>query len=225
MSDKLAKSNQSIYTDLDTFETAQRMAKSLSASTFVPDAYRGNIPNTLIAIEVAGRYGNLSNAPSVLAVMQNLYVVHGKPAFESKFVIGLVNTCGLFSPMRWEFVGEPNSPSFGCRAVVKDLRSEETLSGPLVDLQMASDEGWLYKKNKHGEEILTKWQTMPEQMLRYRSASFWVKVYAPELLLGMHMTDELQDSEPEPKEVEAEIIQASKDPLDVLADKLSEEND
>ena len=207
---------QSIYSSMERFEAAQRMAKSLAQSTFVPDAYRNNVPNTLIAIEVAGRYGNMSNAPSVLAVMQNLYVVHGKPAFEAKFVIGLINTCGLFSPLRWEFVGEQGMGSWGCRAVAKDLRSGDVLTGPLVDMELAQREGWIDKKG-------SKWVTMPEQMLRYRSASFWIKIYAPELLLGMHMMDELQDSQEEESVVNAEVV-TDNDPLDSLADQLADEN-
>ena len=211
----MAKQGQSIYSSMERFEAAQRMAQSLSASTFVPDAYRNNVPNTLIAIEVAGRYGNLSNAPSVLAVMQNLYVVHGKPAFEAKFVIGLINTCGRFSPIRWDFKGQWGEEDFGARAISKDLATGEELIGPLVDMIMAKDEGWIDKKG-------SKWQTMPEVMLRYRSASFWIKVYAPELLLGMHMMDELQDSQPEKAEVvRSEVVEKAVSDIDSLADQLT----
>lgn len=216
----IAKTGTSIYSSWDAFESAQRMAKSLSASSFVPPAYQNNIPNTLIAIEVANRYGNMTNAPSVLAVMQNLYVVHGKPGFEAKFVIGLVNTCGFFSPMRWKEYNAGSQTTWGMRAYCKDLRSGEELLGPLVDLNMANAEGWLFKKDKNGKDIVTKWQTMPEQMLRYRSASFWLRVYAPELLLGMSMADEVEDTT---QYVEAEVIQGS--PLDALADKLAEPQD
>lgn len=51
---------------------------------------------------------------------------------------------------------------------------------------MAVKEGW-YGKNG------SKWQTMPEQMLRYRAASFFGRVYAPELLMGLRSAEEEQD--------------------------------
>ena len=38
-----------------------------------------------------------------------------------------------------------------------------------------------------------KWQTMPGQMLRYRSAAFWVRVYAPDIAMGIPMYDEVED--------------------------------
>ena len=48
---------------------------------------------------------------------------------------------------------------------------------------MAIDEGW-YSKNG------SKWRTMPEQMLRYRAASFWCSTYSPELSMGMRTVEE-----------------------------------
>jgi len=218
--DKLAKiESRSIYNDIGTFETAQRMAKALSASDFVPDRFRGNIPNTLIAIDIALSFGNWRNPPKVLAVMQNLYVVHGKPGFEAKFVIGLVNTCGKFGAMEWEFIGEKGSTNYGAYAVVKELKTGKVLKGSTIDMEMAAKEGWLFKKDKKGNDITTKWQSMPEQMLKYRSASFWVRTHAPELLLGMHTADELEDVE---EVVTAEVLGDTRDDLEVIADKLED---
>jgi hypothetical protein len=51
---------------------------------------------------------------------------------------------------------------------------------------MAKAEGWFDKSG-------SKWKTMPEQMLRYRSASFFVRAYAPELSLGIATDDEARD--------------------------------
>jgi|GEM_PF-4911837 hypothetical protein len=35
---------------------------------------------------------------------------------------------------------------------------------------------------------------MPEQMLMYRAASWWVRAYAPELAMGMRTEDEIRDT-------------------------------
>src|SRR5690606_5898335 len=55
-----------------------------------------------------------------------------------------------------------------------------------VTIGLAKKEGW-YTKNG------SKWQTMPEQMLMYRAAAFFVRTYAPEIAMGLHTTEELQD--------------------------------
>ena len=52
---------------------------------------------------------------------------------------------------------------------------------------MAKEEGWL---NKAG----SKWKTMPELMLRYRAAAFFSRLYCPEITMGMHTVEEIQDA-------------------------------
>jgi hypothetical protein len=51
---------------------------------------------------------------------------------------------------------------------------------------MAVNEGW-YGKNG------SKWQSMPDLMLRYRSAAFFGRIYAPELLMGLPSSEESRD--------------------------------
>jgi hypothetical protein len=37
---------------------------------------------------------------------------------------------------------------------------------------------------------------MPEQMLRYRAAAFFARIYAPDITLGMQTSEEMRDIEP-----------------------------
>jgi hypothetical protein len=52
---------------------------------------------------------------------------------------------------------------------------------------MARSEGWITKNG-------SKWKTMPEQMLRYRAATFFARAYCPELTMGMMTNDEVRDT-------------------------------
>lgn len=167
------------------FENAQRMAKVLNSSSIVPAQYQGekNLANCIIALEMANRIGM-----SPLAVMQNLYVVHGNPGWSSKFLVAAINACGKFSPLRYEFKGTEGKDDWGCRAWATDS-SGEKLFGAWVTIEMAKKEGW------HGKNG-SKWQTMPEQMLRYRAAAFFQRVYAPEIGMGMQTAEELHDVGP-----------------------------
>lgn len=163
------------------FAAAQRMAKGLSSSSLVPEAYRNNIPNVLIAMELATRIG-----ASVFAVMQNLDIIHGRPGWRATFIIATINACGRFTPLRFRWEGKPGTDAWGCRAVAKDREDGEECIGALITMGLAKSEGW---SSKNG----SKWKTMPEQMIMYRAAAFWGRVYAPEKMLGMHMGDELED--------------------------------
>lgn len=172
------------FSNAQAFSDAQRIARGLSASSLVPQAYRGQegMPNVLIALELANRIG-----ASPLMVMQNLHVVQGRPGWSSSFLIATVNASGKFSPLRFEKSGEdPKAKSFKCRAYAEDKASGEKCVGAWIDWPMVEAEGWASKNG-------SKWKTMPEQMFMYRAAAFWARAYAPELSLGMQTTDELAD--------------------------------
>lgn len=166
------------------FAAAQRMAKALASSSLVPQLYRDNIANCIIAMELASRI-----RVSVLAAMQNLDVIQGKPSWSSKFLIATVNASGRFTPLRFEWDGKPGTDAWACRAVAKDRASGERCEGPWITWTMATKEGWT-KKNG------SKWLTMPELMFCYRSAAFWSRIYCPEISLGFHTSEELQDIAP-----------------------------
>lgn len=204
------------------FEFTQRAAKALANSTLVPEAFRAvvvekrgrdknakenpnAIPNCIIALNMAQRMG-----ADPLMVMQNLYVVEGRPSWSAQFVIAAVNACGRFSPLRFDISppGDEREVHYetvrwengqrhaikasckireqSCRAWAIEKATGERLEGPLVTMAMAEAEGWIGKNG-------SKWQTMAEVMLRYRSASFFGKLYAPDLLMGLQTSDEISD--------------------------------
>lgn len=169
----------SVFADAKTFDHGQRVAKMLSSSNLVPEIYKNNMANTLIALEMATRIG-----ASPLMVMQNLYVIQGKPSWSSSFIIAALNSCKRFSPLRFEMDG--TGDDYGCRAWAYELGSKDRLEGPKITYTMAKAEGWFTKPG-------SKWKTMPELMLRYRAAAFFGRLYAPDVLMGMHTEEEVQD--------------------------------
>lgn len=168
-------------TTLQGFELAQRAAKCLATSTLVPKEYQGNLSNCIIALNMAQRIG-----ADPLMVMQNLVIVHGRPTWSSQFLIATFNTCGKFSALRYEFFGEPGTDGWGCRAIATELATGEKLTGTDVTIAIAKKEGW-YGRNG------SKWQSMPQQMLQYRAASWFVRTIAPELSMGLHTAEEIHD--------------------------------
>lgn len=164
-----------------TFDHAQRVAKMLSSSSLIPKEFQGNIQNTMIALEIANRIG-----ASPLMVMQNLYIVHGKPSWSSTFIIAALNSCKRFSPLRFELSGDGDTME--CFAWAYELETKDKIIGPTVTMKMAKAEGWV---DKNG----SKWKTMPTLMIRYRAAAFFGRLYAPEILMGMHSQDEVIDME------------------------------
>lgn len=168
--------------DEASFNILLRKAKGYAQSTLVPKAYQGSVPNVLIAMQIANRIG-----ADDLMVMQNLHIVQGRPSWSSSFLIATVNACGRFTPMRFEVVGnDPKRTDYRVRAYAEDKQTGEKCVGAWITWDMVKAEGW---ESKAG----SKWKTMPEQMFMYRAAGFWARVYAPEVSMGIHATDEIED--------------------------------
>jgi hypothetical protein len=121
-----------------------------------------------------------------LMVMQNLYIVHGRPGWSAQFLIATFNQCGRFSALRYEFFGTKGKDDWGCRAWAIEKDTGEKIVGADIDIALAKKEGWYSKSG-------SKWQSMPQQMLMYRSAAWLVRAYAPEIAMGLPTADELAD--------------------------------
>ena len=180
-----AKEMMQVFASQASFAVAQRMAQALAASTIVPAQFQNNVANCLIALEMANRIG-----ASPLLVMQNLYVVHGNVGWSSKFLIASLNTCGRFSPLRYEHENHGDMDKWRCRAWAIDRTTETALHGAWVSMEMVRAEGWLSKAG-------SKWKTMPELMFQYRAAAFFQRAYAPEISMGMRTAEEVEDMTPE----------------------------
>jgi len=169
------------FTERDQFELDLRKAKVFAASTLVPTQYQDNLPNCLIALNMAKRIG-----ADALMVCQNLHVVQGKPGWSGQFLIASFNQCGRFTAMRFEWKGAEGAKDWGCRAYATEKSTGELIKGAWVTWKMVEAEGW---SKKNG----SKWLTMPEQMFHYRAAAFLVRAFAPEIAMGLQTVEELVD--------------------------------
>lgn len=170
-----------MWNDAKMMNMSFRTATMLAKSGIVPDSFRNSPENCLIAIDLGNRMDM-----SPLQVMQNLYVVKGKPAWSGSFCAGAIAGSGRFTPIEFCFVGQAGTPDFGC--YVKSTRKSDgqVCRGTAVTMRMAKEEGWLDKPG-------SKWRTMPEQMMCYRAASFFAKAYCSDFLLGLPTLEEVQD--------------------------------
>jgi hypothetical protein len=170
------------------FALLQRMATMFSSSSLVPKQFQGrdNLGNCVIALNMAQRLG-----ADPLMVMQNLYVVYGNPSWSSKFLIAMFNQCGRYESIHYDETGKKGTDTQGIIAWAKEKSTGEVIKGPEVTIKIAKDEGWF---DKNG----SKWKSMPDQMLRYRAAAWFIRTTAPELSMGLQTTDEIIDVTPEP---------------------------
>lgn len=162
------------------FNLGQRMAKVFATSNLVPAQYQNNIGNCLIGLNIASRMG-----ADPLMVFQNLVIVHNQPTFEAKFAIACFNATGKYTPIRYEEVGERGKDSWGMYAYAIDKATGDVLKGPEITIKLAKDEGW-YNQNP-------KWRNVPQLMLRYRAASWFIRTTDPGVMMGFQTSDEAED--------------------------------
>ena len=183
------------------FALLQRGASLLSASSLVPKDYQGNLPNCVIALNMASRMG-----ADPLMVMQNLYVVHGRPGWSAQFLIATFNQNGRFSAIRYEWKGEPGDDAWGCRALAIEKETGEKLAGSWITWKLVKAEKW-------NERNGSKWLTMPEQMFMYRSAAWFIRAYAPEIAMGLRTAEEHEDDIIDVTPSEPRVVVAQPDTL------------
>lgn len=177
---KVEQGAVTMWNNLEMFVTTQRMAKLLSVSNIAPQAYRGNIADCVVAIDIANRMGL-----SPLVVMQNSQIVHGNFSWKGTACKAMIDSCGKYVKTRYVEVGERGKDSWGFYLEATD-KDGEIVKGVAVTIGMAKAEGW-YGKNG------SKWQTMPELMLKYRAAAFFMRTECAGLAMGFLTAEENED--------------------------------
>lgn len=172
----------SVYSDIEMYHSFFKMAESLSQTEIVPQSYRNKPEACLVAIDVARQIG----CKNPLFVMQNLYIVQGKPSWSGQYCAAIVRAS--FKNVHIEWKGKDDEDGYGCRVVATDKNGNECI-GTWVTMKMAKAEGWL---NKTG----SKWLTMPILMLQYRAFAFFARIHCPEKLIGIHDEFEHEDIKP-----------------------------
>lgn len=234
--------------NFSSFAEVVQAAKLLAGSNIVPETYRSvvvkksgygdsyredrtenpnAIANCLIALNMSNRMG-----ADPLMIMQNLYLIEGRPAWSSTFIIAGINSCGRFGTLNFEFTElgnrdiqyqeangygrnknyvnkTANVDEFSCVAWAIDKATGNTVRSTPITLELAIKEGWYFKKG-------SKWLTMPRQMAQYRAAAFFGRVYAPEVTMGIYTKDEVEDfteardvTPPQPQNNQSAIAQVN----------------
>lgn len=171
-----------VFSNPDSFQEIYNIGKMFASSSLVPQAYQGKPMDCTIAVDMANRMG-----VSPMMVMQNLYVVRGKPSWSGQACTSMIMASGRFKNVRHVYTGERNTDSWGCYLEAQRVEGNEIVKGAEVTIKMAKDEEWYSKSG-------SKWKTMPELMLAYRASAFFARVHIPNALMGCAVEGEAEDT-------------------------------
>ena len=170
-----------VFSNKENFAELFDIGKMFASSTLVPQAYQGKAMDCTIAVDMANRMG-----VSPMMVMQNLYVVRGKPSWSGQACTSLINGSGKFKNVKHVYTGEKGTDTWGCYLEAIRIEDNTVVKGAEVTIKMAKDEEWYGKSG-------SKWKTMPELMLAYRASAFFARVHIPNALMGMQVEGEAED--------------------------------
>ncbi|MFE3839196.1 hypothetical protein [Pseudogemmobacter sonorensis] len=195
------------------FDHMCRVGRMFAMSPLFPQHLRGGsveagTANAVLVLNMAHR---LNEDP--LTVSQQIYFVGGRPGWNTSYMIAKANQHGVFKDViDWDVTGKGDSLSVTAFGILRTTGKRVSVT---TSMEMAKKEGWT--KN-------AKYQSIPEQMLRYRSAAFLIRLYCPEVMVGVPSVIEL---EMEARDITPEggpIIEANDDPaVDSTAQPAKEE--
>lgn len=191
------------FADTVSFRKLFDIGKMFASSALVPQTYQNRPMDCTIAVDMANRMG-----VSPMMVMQNLYVVKGKPQWSGQACMSMIRGSGEFKNVRPVYTGTKGEDSWGCYIQAEYRDTGEIAKGTEVTIGMAKAEDWY---NKNG----SKWKTIPEQMLAYRAAAFFARVYIPNALMGVYVEGEAEDMSKEERD-------RTDNPFDIPTDVMEE---
>jgi len=157
-----------------TMGDAMELARLMSGGNFVPPHLRGKPGDCLAVIMQATRWGM-----DPFAVGNKTYFVNDRMAYESQLVNAVINSAHVLDGrLHPTWSGEGND--LVCRVTGK-LKGDQDVKERKVAIK----------------NITTRnsplWKQDPEQQLAYFTMRAWVRLHAPEVLLGVYTPDELAD--------------------------------
>jgi hypothetical protein len=153
-----------------------RVAKAFSMSGMVPQHFQGKPEACLVALMYAEQLGE-----HPMLMFQEISVISGRPNTSARFAISRANKSGLLQgPITWKIKGTGDALEVTATAVTR--QTGEVITA-MVSMKEAIADGWTRN---------SKYKSMPEQMLRWRSATRLINLYIPEVLSGLGVKEEAE---------------------------------
>ena len=202
MNEVATRQTQAFSLNPKSLDEAIRFAEVLSKSNIVPKDFAGNPGNILVAIQWGMELGL-----QPMQAMQSIAVINGRPSLWGDAVIGLVRGSPLC-----EYIYESDD---GKTAVCRVKRRGEEEQVRTFSLEDAEQAGLLKKPGP--------WSQYPKRMRQMRARAFALRDVFPDVLRGMPVAEEVQDT-PTEKDMGA-AVQTSRTAPAALPDYTEEQFD
>lgn len=172
------------------FGQAWRVAQVFAKGN-IPISYRGKPEAVMVAMVRARSLGI-----DIFYLMDHSFELYGKIGMDGQLITALLNDSPAIEGSVWYDVKRnSNNQIVSCTAfaekVIKPGKTREVSF--CVDSVMVRENGWDCKKDKNGNLIKSLWNTTPELMYRYRSATYLGRTEFPQVIGGLRLREEIEE--------------------------------
>ena len=172
---------------LNTLADMQTAAQIILQSHLAPDSFKTK-EQIFVAIQQGAEIGLRP-----MQSLNSLYVVRGKATLWGDAALGLVKKSGMLKEYKEVIEGTGDSRI----AKVKSVRVEANGQLTTVESSFSVDDAKVAnlwnKKSRDGKA--STWITHPNRMLKYKARAFNLRDNFPDVLQGMHLTEEFEGEE------------------------------
>lgn len=159
-----------------TMGEAMEVAKLMAAGNFVPPHLRGRAGDCLAVVMQSARWGM-----DPFAVGNKTYFVNDRMAYESQLVNAVINSAKVLDGrLHPEWEGEGNDLVCTVTGRLRDDPEPKVRRVPIKNITTRNS---------------PLWKQDPEQQLGYYAMRAWVRLHAPEVLLGVYTPEEVAQME------------------------------
>ena len=190
-----------LYWDPAAFAHGQRVAAMFASSPLLPAHLQGkeNIPAVMSVLAIARRTNE-----DPLTMLLALYVVNGRPGWSASYMIARAKRAGI--RIDWKIERRPGALKYQREVWVgpKGQRSRKTVDATMPDLTVTAigrdsgDPAPVEYTVDSAQAIAAGWAEneqythSAELMLRYRAATHLIRLYWPDVMLGLPTEDEIR---------------------------------
>jgi hypothetical protein len=163
-----------------------RLATILSGSAMVPDTYRNKPQDTFVALSWGMELGLSANNS-----LHSIAVINGKPGLYGDVGLALVRGRDLLEDIDEHFEGEFGHDDYTAVCIVK-RKGEKREHRSEFSVADAKRMGKWNKPTSTGN--ISIWQKYPKRMLKWRARWFALRDVFGDVLKGLGIVEEMQDS-------------------------------
>jgi len=176
------------------------VAEAMIEGGLIPRSFAGDPGAVISAVEMGMELGL-----SPWTALNNIVVIQGKATLSLNAILALARSRGVLIRVLKDYeleeviVKKDGRPvkKYDRATVIEITRGEDVKSpsGKLLDSMVSKYTYTKYWADAIKAELTTKdnWKRMPRQMLRARAITEALRLYAPDILLGIYETTELAD--------------------------------